>query len=140
MTEDEAEHQAALEKAIQASLSHASPDHDAEDEDLKLAIQMSKHEPPQFDEDSELKLALQNSKEDSTRAKTEEEVGLDYVKKQSLLEEEHRKAVEGKQADTPAAQEVDKEPMSKADEEALRKAIEESMKSVEDAQASGLGH
>ncbi|KAI9047518.1 hypothetical protein LZ554_008234 [Drepanopeziza brunnea f. sp. 'monogermtubi'] len=134
VTEDEAEHQAALEKAIQASLSHASPDHDAEDEDLKLAIQMSKHEAPQFDEDSELKLALQNSKEDSIRAKTEEEIVLDYVKKQSLLEEKHKKALEGKQTDILAAQEVDNEPMSKADEEALRKAIEESMKSIEDAQ------
>ncbi|KAL5314993.1 hypothetical protein ACEPPN_017643 [Leptodophora sp. 'Broadleaf-Isolate-01'] len=150
MTDEEAEHQAALEKAIQASLAQyklsgapaAANDVDTdEDEDIKLAIQMSKDElPAQSDEDKMLKLALQQSHEDSAKAKTEEETVLEYVKKQSLLEEQHKKAKEGKAKEVqPVAAKVD-EPMSKGDEEALKQAIEESMKGSGNGQASGAAH
>jgi len=147
MTDEEAEHQAALEKAIQASLAQykltqkptAVVDADSdEDENVKLAIQMSKDEPPvPSDEERMLKLALQQSHEDSAKAKTEEETVIEYVKKQSLLEEQHRKVKEGKQKETPPAPVADDESLSQADEEALRKAIEESMKGTGDGQASG---
>lgn len=157
MTDEEAEHQAALEKAIQASLAAyklneapaAADDVDTdEDENVKLAIQMSKDEPPaQSKEDKMLKLVLQQSHDDSTKAKTEEETVLEYVKKQSLLEEQHRLAKEGKakeqkvkEIEPVAVAVADDEPISKADEEALRKAIEESMKGSGDGQASGSAH
>lgn len=53
---------------------------------------------------------------------TEEEIVLEYVKKQSLAEEEHRKAMQGKQ----------KAPTGGADDEddQLKRAIEESMKAA----------
>jgi len=51
---------------------------------------------------------------------------LEYVKRQSLAEEEHRAAVAGKEREI-------EEPHSAADQEALEKAIEESLK----GQASG---
>ncbi|KAH7391206.1 glycosyltransferase family 1 protein [Cadophora sp. MPI-SDFR-AT-0126] len=147
MTDEEAEHQAALEKAIQASLAQYKLSQEPavvddvdtdEDENVKLAMQMSKDEPPiPSDEDRMLKLALQQSHEDSAKAKSEEETVIEYVKKQSLLEEQHRKTKEGKQKEVPPAPVVDDEPMSKADEEALRKAIEESMKGAGDGQVSG---
>ncbi|PVH81553.1 glycosyltransferase family 1 protein, partial [Cadophora sp. DSE1049] len=147
MTDEEAEHQAALEKAIQASLAQYKLSQEPavvddvdtdEDENVKLAIQMSKDEPPvPSDEDRMLKLALQQSHEDSAKAKTEEETVIEYVKKQSLLEEQHRKTKEEKQKVVPPAPVADDEPMSQADEEALRKAIEESMKGAADGQASG---
>ncbi|KAL2063252.1 hypothetical protein VTL71DRAFT_5057 [Oculimacula yallundae] len=150
MTDEEAEHQEALEKAIQASLAQyklseeaaATADVDTdEDEDVKLAIQMSKSElPAENEEDKMMKLALQQSHQESTKAKTEEETVLEYVKKQSLLEEQHRLAKEGKQKEVQPVVVPDEEPMSKADEEALRKAIEESMKGSGGGEASGSAH
>jgi hypothetical protein len=134
MTDEEAEHQALLEKAIQQSLlqyqlpppAHSSAGEDIdtdEDENMKIAIQKSKEQmsqaPPEDDE--ELELALQKSKEELTRAKTEEEIVMEYVKKQSLAEEAHRQAMLGKQKEAPP---------SDADEEALKQAIQESMKSA----------
>jgi len=134
MTDDELEHQALLEKAIQESLahyqlppaSHQAEDVDTdEDENVKLAIQMSKDShahPPEInsDDDDDVKLTIQKSKDELSRANTEEEIVLEYVKKQSLAEAEHKKNVAGKQKETEAS--------SAADEEALRLAIEESMK------------
>jgi hypothetical protein len=139
--EEEAEHEALLEKAIQESLAsyQLPPPRDVDDidtdddENVKLAIQMSKHTPPEINPDSEddedIKLAIQKSKEEHAKAKTEEEIVLEYVKKQSLAEEEHKKAVAGKK----------KEGESDADEEALREAIRESMRvEGKDGEASGL--
>lgn len=168
MTDEEAAHQAALEKAIQASLAQyqltVAPDpvvddvDTDEDENVKLAILMSKEEPAQLDDEEHgIKLALQKSKEDAllSKTKTEEEIVLEYVKKQSLIEEQHRRNVAGKRREEPAtpAETLDSastadtqvastpattldtasimsddEQMSKADEEALRLAIEESMR------------
>lgn len=167
MTDEEAEHQNLLEQAIQASLAQyqlnntvASPiseedaDHEAH---LKLAMQMSKEDSNKakaerlLHEHRELEHALEQSKNDLSRTKTEEDVVLEYVQKQSLLETEHKKTVEGKRIDTasaPAAVAVPvatplvtpassiDEYVSPADEEALRRAIEESMNTSHGA-ASG---
>ncbi|PBP25882.1 UDP-Glycosyltransferase/glycogen phosphorylase [Diplocarpon rosae] len=146
MTGEEAEHQAALETAIQASLSQyqnpsmLAPGNDIDadkDKDIKLAIQMSKHESPHLNEDDELKLALQKSKDDSAKARREEEIVLEYVKRQSLVEDEHKKTVEGEKKEFPQTRHESDGLISKADEEALIRAIEESMKSVKDTQTSG---
>lgn len=136
-TDDEAEHQAALANAIQASLSQCSlpaayiaPTDDADDEDLKLAIQRSKQEGSSNAEDSELELALQKSKEVSVRAQMEEDTVLEYVKKQSLAEEKFKQMVKDGQEAVPVTKELDEEPVSQAEEEALRQAIKESMESL----------
>jgi hypothetical protein len=126
MTDDEQEHQILLEKAIQESLAnyqlHSSQA--TEDNEFKLALQMSKeaHPPPEVnsDEDEDVKSAIQKSKDELHKTKTEEEIVLEYVKKQSLIEAEHKKAMTGKQKEAEVS--------SEADEEALRMAIEESMK------------
>ncbi len=162
MTQEEAEHQAMLEKAIQESLalyairSSTVADVDSdEDEDIKLALRLSKEEPTAAvsKEEEELKLALQKSKEELARSQAEEEIVLEYVRKQSLLEEEHRgrkksvaegKNIEASKPDVRAqepmpvveAQRIAEEQESAADEEALQKAIEESMKSAGDG---GMG-
>jgi hypothetical protein len=143
MTDEEAEHQALLEKAIQDSLAtyQLPPQTDAtddidtdEDENIKLAIQMSKqklsasNDDEDEDQDEEIKLAIQKSKDELVKARTDEEIVLEYVKKQSLAEEEHKRAVLGKE----------KEASSAADEEALKLAIEESLKSG-GGSASGSG-
>lgn len=139
-TADDAEHQALLEKAIKESLaSHqlSSPpnipdDVDTdEDENVKLALQRSKQQSNKDrsssdNDDEDIKLALHNSKEEIARARTEEEIVLEYVKKQSLAEEEHKRAVQR-----------EKEPDSKADEEALKQAIEESLASAGGRGGSG---
>jgi len=121
--EEEQEHEALLEKAIQQSLleyrfkspSDGSTPQISEDVDT--------------DDDENVKLAIQMSKEDAldpettTSGMAKENIVLDYVKQQSLAEEKHKQAVLGKQkAPAPSS--------SSADEEALKLAIEESMKSA----------
>ena len=142
MTDEEAEHQAALEKAIQKSLAEyqlsvpeaADEEVDSdEDENIKLAIQMSKEETAALaNEEETIRLALQKSKDEAESTRTEEDIVLEYAKKQSLLEEQHRQAMAGKQKEVP-------EPHSAADEEALNKAIEESLKTDGTAGATGSG-
>ena len=167
MDEDDAEHQALLEKAIQESLSqYQMPAHFAdadadtdEDEAVKLAIEKSKEAPIaadvdsdedenirkaiekskanaheadiDTDDDEDVKLALEKSKSEHqqglSRAKTEEEIVLEYVKKQSLAEDEHKRNVAGKMKEAGYEE-------SAADEEALNQAIAASLK------ASGEGH
>jgi hypothetical protein len=148
MTDEEAEHQALLEKALQESLatyqlnnpesSKAVADVDTDDdENIKLAIQESRNKAVAdlSDSDEDLKLAIQNSKDELSRSKTEEEIVLDYVKRQSLAEEEHRKAKDATRKEISGGGEG--EEVSAADEEALRLAIEESMKGADGASASG---
>jgi hypothetical protein len=168
MTDDDAEHQAALEKAIQASLAEyqitktRSAEHELdipsdEDENLKLAIEQSKTGPLPVDKvDEELEKVLEESKKHHEEkgkgkdvtvggGKTEEEIVMDYVKKQSLLEEEHRQAsLKGEEKQVigePDSKQKTSAPAVDADEEAFRKAIEESMKGVPGAEtgASGSG-
>lgn len=148
---DETEHQAALERAIQESLlqyqrkQHSEEGEGDEDDDMHKAIQLSKElnvakgkETGGIEDDEEYRLALKKSKELS-----EEEVVLEYVKKQSLLEGKMKEGVaakgdgDGELAELPGEStergregKDKKEKESDADEEALRLAIEESMRSA----------
>jgi hypothetical protein len=143
LTKEEADHQAALAKAIQDSLAHyqlpaAATETDTnsdDDENIKLALQMSKEDPISNPADEtharDLALAIEKSKEELSRTRTEEEIVMEYVRKQSLFEEELRKKVDGKKEEARAGVATGAsagEEMSPADEEALRQAIEESMK------------
>ncbi|KAL8672527.1 MAG: hypothetical protein Q9168_003030, partial [Polycauliona sp. 1 TL-2023] len=63
-----------------------------DDENIKAAIQRSQTDVQRQSRDVEKKVPEMKS-EDEQRARTEEEIVLEYVKKQSLLEEEHRRAL-----------------------------------------------
>lgn len=135
-TTPHAEDEKALLGAIEASQAeHAlrqQQGHDGQDdeEELKKAIEASQEEYTQRpanegDDEEELRRALEASErahqEEQERAKaekTEEDIILEYIKKQSLAEEQYRQKGKGK-----AASQDD-------DEEDLRKAIEESMKAA----------
>jgi len=106
-----------------------------DDEDIKRAIEMSKQQhttvPTAHGDDDDLMSVIEKSKTD----KTEEEIVLEYVKKQSLLEEEHRKALLEKGKEIEGHSKGEKE--SAADADALRQAIEESMRGGSEAGPSG---
>ncbi|OTB01295.1 glycosyltransferase family 1 protein [Hypoxylon sp. CI-4A] len=115
-------------KAVQASEKERGHTHDVnEEEQLRKAIEASQTEKPRGDADEEeLRRAIEESerahKEEIARAstmKSEEDVVLEYVKKQSLQEEEYRKA-KGQQGDSGAADD---------DDEELKRALEESLQS-----------
>lgn len=142
-TDEDLEHQAALEKAIQQSLAeyHLPGDEGDvdtdEDENLKLALRLSKEEPGPHDEEV-VRAVLEKSKAEheqkTLKGKSEEEVVLEYVKKMSLAEEQHKAGVEGKKKEpTETGEHVE----SEADQEALRLAIEASLKGTGGGQASG---
>ncbi|TVY28311.1 Sterol 3-beta-glucosyltransferase [Lachnellula hyalina] len=143
-TEEDAEHQTLLEKAIQESLkSYSLPasqplqDIDTDDdEEVKLALKMSQEQtgPKPTDIDDALNVAIQKSKEEHLKEKTEEDIVLAYVKKQSMKEAEHKSNIAGKQKEVPVVEEASQ---SKADEEALRQAIEMSLKHAGGDGASG---
>ncbi|CAM1510161.1 Fc.00g004960.m01.CDS01 [Cosmosporella sp. VM-42] len=97
-----------------------------EDAELQRAIEESKnasHLPPRNNnEDEELQRALAASKEAMDKEasqRTEEEIVLEYVKKQSLAEEEYRRKMANDKV--PDGEGVD-------EEEELRKAMEESLR------------
>ncbi|KAF7961159.1 hypothetical protein EAE96_000826 [Botrytis aclada] len=99
------------------------------DEDLKRVLRESR-------EEHEKSLASKGKETEKSDGRagglTEEEIVLEYIKKQSLQEEEHRKAREEKERkDAEEAVEKKKErevENSRADEEALKQAIEESLR------------
>lgn len=143
VSKEEAEHQAALAKAIQDSLAHyqlptATTETDTnsdDDENIKLALRLSKEDPvPNAANETHLQdlaLAIEKSKNELSRTKTEEDIVMEYVRKQSLFEEQLRAKTDGKKKEEPAATPSSAstaEEMSPADEEALRQAIEASMK------------
>ena len=117
ISDEESQHQALLKQAIQQSLqeyqirfrtndTHESTFNNA-DEDLMLALEVSRSS---YDEQNQKVL----------QARTEEEIVLEYVKKQSVAENEYKRTIH-----------KDKEIASSgnnADEEALKQAIEESLK------------
>ncbi|KAI0839226.1 glycosyltransferase family 1 protein [Hypoxylon sp. FL0890] len=113
-----------IKRAIQASEAERENNGLDEEEELRKAIEASQAEQTHTnDDDEELRRAIEESerahKEELARASTlrsEEDIVMEYVKKQSLAEEEYRKA-KGKEAV------VDDE------DEELRRALEESMKS-----------
>ncbi|KAI2469537.1 glycosyltransferase family 1 protein [Annulohypoxylon bovei var. microspora] len=105
-----------------------------EEEELRKAIEASQVEQSEgITDDEELRRAIEESekahKEQLARAsslKTEEDIVMEYVKKQSLAEEEFRKT-KGKQADATD------------DDEALRRALEESMRTESGFGRGGSG-
>ncbi|KAM0255678.1 hypothetical protein ACHAQJ_005522 [Trichoderma viride] len=106
-----------------------------EDADLQRAIDESRKGPPilpprepEDDEEEHLRRAIEASKSEMERLqheKTEEEVVMEYVKKQSLAEEEFRKQKEakGKSKDVTEVKSDGGD-----DDDELKKAIEESLK------------
>lgn len=138
--EEDAEHERALEEAIQRSLSEYRTERPREEQSLMLG------EVDEVEEDENVRLALRRSRQAAQGSTgldgmTEEErVVLEYVKKQSIAEEAHRKRMlEGKVAGSSgsaprpsvaAGGEVGEsgEGAVDADEEALRLALEESLK------------
>lgn len=108
----------------------AGNDHADEDEQLRQALEASKRTTTGADDDDDdLKKALEDSerahREHLARRSTErseEDIILEYVKKQSLAEEEFRRQkAKGKAATAPGDNTED-------DDEALRTALEESLK------------
>ncbi|KAL7821888.1 UDP-Glycosyltransferase/glycogen phosphorylase [Trichoderma gracile] len=108
-----------------------------EDADLQRAIEESRKPPPTLpprispsqqveddDEEEQLRRAIEESRTEMERAqneRTEEDIVMEYVKKQSLAEEEYRKQHLAKGKGKEVADSDD-------DEEELRRAIEESLK------------
>ncbi|KAI1138122.1 glycosyltransferase family 1 protein [Hypoxylon sp. FL0543] len=105
-----------------------------EEEELRKAIEASQAEQTHTnDDDEELRRAIEESerahKEELARAsslRTEEDIVMEYVKKQSLAEEAYRKA-KGKDA------------VADDEDEELRRALEESMKTESGAAHGGGG-
>ncbi|KAI1496357.1 hypothetical protein F5X99DRAFT_74373 [Biscogniauxia marginata] len=129
--EDDEDFKRALER------SQTEPTTTFDDVDYKKAIEASHAEHGgQLDEEEELRRAIEESerahKEELARVnslKSEEDIVLEYVKKQSLAEEEYRKkTAKGKQGDTGADE-----------EEELRRALEESMQTGNAERQGGGG-
>jgi hypothetical protein len=98
------------------------------DESRKVPLTLSQQE-PEDDEEEHLRRAIEASKNEMERMqheKTEEEVVMEYVKKQSLAEEEFRKqkAAKGKGKETSEVKSVG----SDDDDDEIKRAIEESLK------------
>lgn len=147
-SKEDAEYQKTLEKSIQNSLASYLREHpgardgaDTDDEEMKLAIRASKEAAARpvvdSDEDKDFKLALQRSKEEHEKSSTEEEIVLQYIKKQSLVEEALRLKKQEHQAEQSQmlhgrGKELGKETggESAADDKALNMAIEESLKAT----------
>jgi len=134
-----------LKRAIELSKSHAAPPPppglDEDDEELRKAIEESKAAPPPIpprlgpvaagseDEEEQLRRAIEQSEAEAKEAAqrnqeamTEEEIVLEYVKKQSLAEEEfRRRQLKGKGTDAVREDADD-------DDEELRRAVEESLR------------
>ncbi|KAH6977073.1 hypothetical protein BKA56DRAFT_587608 [Ilyonectria sp. MPI-CAGE-AT-0026] len=103
------------------------PENDDEgDADLQRAIEESRNAPtappPDVDEEAELQRAIAASKDEMQHEmsqRTEEDIVMEYVKKQSLAEEEYRRQrTKGK----------GKSPDDDEDDEELRRVLEESLK------------
>jgi hypothetical protein len=141
--------QEALDRAIKASVAEAASERARDPEDgtlspsdpqftalLEHSLQASLHDSlhttdtekfpqigPDTDDDEEVKRAIEASKaaheEHLSRTKTEEEIVMEYVKRQSLVEEEHKKAMQKKQINMHDGVEDDSD---------LKGALEESLK------------
>lgn len=145
------EYQALIEKTIHESVASqsgnaysqeaaASSSASAADTDLKRAVEASR-KPPALppreisDHDDELQRAIAASKELSDKERgemNEEEIVMEYVKKQSLAEEQYRQKIretKGKQAEEEL----------KDDDEGLRRAMEESLKLAKGDSGTGSG-
>ena len=119
------EHLAAIEDAIQRSLYHtdmASTVGATSQLEHAAVVPQEGRQDSNSDEDEHLRLAIQASKEahdaEAQRTRTEEEIVLDYIKRQSLAEEEHRQAMGGGSDNQKIAVDSDED---------LKKAIEASL-------------
>jgi hypothetical protein len=146
-----------LEKSIQDSLANyqlrnrtriVGDGVDTDDEEIQLAIQASKEAPSSTvvdsDDDENVQLAIRKSEEEHQKSNAEEEIVLEYMKRQSLAEEalrlrrlKHQKDQSQKLKDKGKQGETVTE--SAADEEALKLAIEESLKTAGGGEISGSG-
>ena len=144
-----------LKRAIERSRAEAAAPEEERDEELRRALEESRAVPGPADEEEELRRAIEASeregREEAARAKearTEEDIVMEYVMKQSLREEEYRKAMrEGGQGSLAGARKVEeseegeggkgKERETDSDEEELRRAVEMSLR-VED-EYGGIG-
>jgi UDP:flavonoid glycosyltransferase YjiC (YdhE family) len=100
----------------------------ADDDEYRLAVKASQDQQSaqRHHDDAELQQAISQSQEShkaNTSAEEEERVVLEYVKKQSLLEEQHRRNVADKGKGKVAEQDADEE-----DDEDFKRALEESLK------------
>jgi hypothetical protein len=87
-----------LKKAIEESKKLHTADGVDDDGDIEKAIEESKklHSAASAGDDGDIEKAMAESKrleEEHEKAKKEEEIVLEYIKKQSLAEEEHRKRI-----------------------------------------------
>lgn len=146
------EYQALVEEAIRQSLAHQTrgpppalpprANSGLDDEEaLRRAIEESRLQPDprrgnvDDDDDEEMRRAMEESERAhreqearSTSAKTEEEIILDYVKRQSLAEEEYRRQkAKGKGVRPGDAAADDNDDDDEVDED-LKRALEESLK------------
>ena len=144
---DDEEYQAALERSIRDSLAsynlhqssksvqNSSKTKDMENLPSAQALTETREDDADHDEDQDIKLAIQRSKTEIEKSSAEEEIVMQYIKKQSLAEEalrlkrlEHQKDQSQKLKGTGKQPEAEQE--SAADEEALQLAIKESLKSA----------
>ena len=83
-----------LETAIQRSLAESQAHPAAQDDDHFIIAMQDNDE----SDDEEMRRAVAESKaqhDDIAKARREEDIVMEYIKKQSLVEEEHRKAMQG---------------------------------------------
>lgn len=122
--------QASGKGSIQApTVAHGHAEQE-DDEDLRKAIEESKNlsARPSVSaaEDDEYERAIAASKEETDREKsqrTEEDIVMEYVKKQSLAEAEYLKQREGAKGKAPAIENANDD-----EDEDLKRALEESLK------------
>ena len=123
------EYQALIEEAVRRSLAHQGAVQEGDDDEaLRAAIEHSKHaaEPAGgADHDEAVRRAMQESekahREQLEKEKAEEEIVLEYIKKQSLAEEElRRQRAKGKGVVGDAEAEDHDEELKRALEESLR--------------------
>lgn len=155
--DEDTKYQALLEKSIQDSLASYQlhrrarglrDDVTKDDQEVvpPLEPRETTAETVNSDDDEDVQLAIRKSKEEHEKSSAEEEIVLQYVKKQSLAEEAFRLRKLNHQGDqNQGLQDKGKLPNtanmteSAADEEALKLAIEESLKAQGDGEPSGSG-
>lgn len=153
-----------FQRALERSRTEVAASEEERDAELQRAIEESRAAPPLpprggNDEDEELRKAIEASeREEADRkkaAKSEEEIVLEYVMRQSLREEEYKRAMrEGRQPWEGQGEEepgrVEEEEVGKGkgrgeeveyeeDEEELRRAVEMSLKAGEQWGGEGPG-
>lgn len=145
-----------LRRVLESSKTDMTAPEEEGDEELRRAIEASRAAPGPVDEDEELRKAIEASEKEQRdresrekKDKTEEDIVLEYVMKQSLQEEEYRRAMRegmGPLADAKKLAERDeevegagkgKEREGDSDEEELRRAVEMSMKVDEETDGTG---